>query len=1105
MTRSPSVAAALLALATILCVLLPTPVGAQSAEATISGIATDGTGATVPGVTITALHRETGQRVVAVSNHEGFYVLRPLPIGDYVVEAELQGFRKYRREGLTLTTGATVALDIRLSIGEMAETVTVTGEAPLLSGRTSEISQLIESRAVESMPLGDRRSMNLIKMTGAAVFVNYDSGAKPNFSLAGGRTQSQMFWIDGGAGQNMRLGIGQVDVDPPVETVQEVKILANNYSAEYGGSAGGVIIATTKSGSNSFRGSASEYFRHDALDAADFFAPFVDGRKVKAPLRYNVFGGTIGGPIRRDNTFFFFAYEGSRRKTGMTRIMTVPTEQQRRGDFSQTFDARGSLIAIYDPATTSGNSRTAFPGNVIPQHRLDPVALELMALYPLPNRTPDTVSGANNFGANGAERLVRDNYLAKIDHTLGRNDKISGRYLYNSDNRFQTSVLPEPAADTTSDALRHQHYFYVGYTRTFGSAIVNELRYTYGNRINHTRSQGLGGGWPGRLGLRGVSDEAFPRFNIAGIAALGDANHERRQFPIVQHQLVDTFAYVRGRHALKGGFEVRPSFNYEVNRPSISGNFTFTTQPTALPGRSGTGHGLASLLVGFPNSVTIRETEVLDRSSWYLAAFVQDDWTVTPSLTINAGLRWETDTPMVDASDRMNGFDPGAINPVSGTPGVVRFAGVDGWPSSPYGTDWNNFGPRFGVAWRPWGAARTVVRGGVGVFFAHPFDHGAPSSASLGFERSATLSTPDNGLTAPFILRDGVPPLAASAADRDASFGAVRVGQPATTAVTFFDRDRETGFSRQFNLGVQQEVGGRVVVEIAYLGNVSRNLAGPNLSINQIAPDRLRPGVTQRDRPFPQFSNVSLVLPANGRSDYHAGTVRAEKRFADGFSVLGTYTYSRFLSDTDSGGSELGDVGTYSNLYDRAADYGPAGNDIRHRLTFSSVYELPVGPRRRYLSNHWLGRVVGGWVVGVLGALQSGSPFTVTTQTNTTNAFSAGALRADVAGDPALPASERTLTRWFNTDAFAQPAPFTFGNSGRGILRGDGVVNIDVSLAKTVALGGARTLQFRVEAFNAFNHPNFGLPGHTFGAPTFGIVSSASEGRTVQLGARFVY
>ncbi len=1083
----------------------PSSAAAQTPEATISGVVSDATGGALPGVTVTAVHGETGQRHTVMTNAEGFYALRSLPIGPYVVEAELSGFQRYRREGLTVNTGATVPLDIKLSIGELRDTVTVRAEAPLLGTRTSEISQLIESRSVEAMPLGDRRSMNLIKMTGAAVFVNYDSGQKPNFSLAGGRTQSQMFWIDGGAGQNMRLGIGQIDVDPPVDTVQEVKILSNNYSAEYGGSAGGVIIATTKSGTNQVHGSLFEYFRHDALDAADYFAPLVDGRKEKAPLRYNVFGGTVGGPIRRDKTFFFFSYEGSRRRTGSTRVLTVPTELQRQGDFSQTLDARGNVIPIYDPATTSGTVRAPFAGNVIPQNRLDPVAVRLVALYPLPNRPADSISGANNFGANTATKLERDNYMVKVEHTVRGNDKFTGRYLYNSDNRFETSVFPEPAADSVSDALRHQNYFYVGHTRTFGSAVINEMRYTYSNRINHTVTPGLGGGWPTKLGLRGVSDEAFPRFAVAGVAALGATTHERRQLPIQQHQFVDTLSYVRSRHALKTGLEVRPSFNYEVNRPSISGSFSFTTQPTALPGRSGTGHGLASLLVGFPNSVTIRETEVLDRSSWYLAAFVQDDWTVGSSLTLNFGVRWETDTPIVDANNRMNGFDPEAINPVSGTPGVVRFAGVDGWPSAPYKTDWNNVAPRFGFAWRAFGGPATVVRGGAGIFYAHPFDHGAPSSASLGFEKSGALATPDNGLTAPFFLKDGVPPLTVETGSRDAGYGAVPVGRPTTTAVTFFERNRKTGYAQQFNLGVQQELPGRMVLELAYIGNASRHLPGPNLSINQIPPDRLRPGATQRDRPFPHFSGVSIVLPAIGRSDYHAGTARLEKRFSHGFSFLATYTYSKFLNDTDEGGSDAGDVGVYSDFYNRKADYGPSGNDIRHRLTVSSVYELPIGRGKRFLSTHWLGQIVGGWTMGVLGALQSEPPFSVITQTNTSNAFSAGGLRADVVGNPVLPSSERTLSRWFNTDAFAQPAPFTFGNSARGILRGDGVINFDMSLARSVSLGRARVLQLRMELFNAFNHPNFGLPGHTLGAPNFGIVSDASGGRTVQLGVRAVF
>ncbi len=1103
-SRPPVVRLALLLLA------LPGPLAAQTPQASVSGIVTDATGAVLPGVRVTARNLATGQQTVVATNHRGLYVLAAMPVGEYSIEAEKSGFKKHLRGGVTLTTSATVALDVVLAIGEASETVTVTADAPLLQARSSDVSQLIESRAVEDLPLGDRRTLNVVMMTGAAVFVQYDSGSKPNFSLAGGRTQSQMFWIDGGTGQNMRLGIGQVDLDPPVETVQEVKVVSNNYAAEYGGSAGGVIIATTKSGTNTFRGSLFEYFRNDALDAANFFAPVdAGGRKSKAPLRYNVFGGTIGGPIRKDRTFFFLGYEGTRRREGLIRTLTVPSDAQRRGDFSQTLNAQGARITIYDPATTrveGGRTvRTPFPDNRIPLERLDPVAVRLMQFYPLPNRPPDNVAGANNFRANFNQVLTRNNVTAKLDHQFAGGHKLNLRYLYNSDDRDFTSPFPERAADTNTLARRHQHYFYAGYTRLIRPTVLNELRYTYSDRINHEQSFGLGGGWPAKLGLRGVPDDAFPTFTVAGFATLGAGTHERRQFPIRQHQLVDNLSITQGRHTLKAGVEVRPSFNFEVNRPSVSGQFGFTTLPTGQPGTAGTGSAFASLLLGFPNSVTLRETEALERSSWYLAAFVQDTWTLHPDLTLNIGMRWETDTPIHDKNDRMNGFEPDAINPVSGTRGSVRFAGVDGWPSNPYATDLNNFGPRFGFAWRPFGQKRTLVRGGLGVFFAHPFDHGAPSSASLGFEKSASLTTPDNGITAPFFLRDGVPALRETAASRDAGFGAVPVDRPTTTAVTFYERDRGTGYAMQLNFGVQHQLAGAMLLDASYVGNLSRKLPSPNLSINQIPPERMGPAASQRDRPFPQFSNVSTLFPTLGVVNYHAFVLRLERRFASGVGVLASYTWSRFLNDTDEGGSALGDSGVYSDLYNRRRDYGPSSNDIPHRFTLSGVYELPVGRGKPLLAEHWLRHVFGGWSLGVLALAQAGPPFTVTTQTNTANAFSAGALRADVVRDPKLPKGQRTLARWFDAEAFAQPRPFAFGNGSRGILRGDGTFTVDLSVLKNVTLPKDKRLQLRVEMFNALNHPNFGLPGHSFGAPGFGVVSDAPSARTLQLGARLAF
>ncbi len=1093
-----------------ICLLFCGALLAQSPQATISGVVRDSQGAVIVDAKVAATNLATGVKTTAASNETGFFSLRALAVGGYEIDVEQTGFRRFVRRGITLTTGQSLELNITLELGSVTETVTVSAAASLLETRTSEVGQLIESKTVEDMPLGDRRTMNLINITGAAVFVSYDSGQKPNFSLAGGRTQSQMFWIDGGSGQNMRLGIGQIDTDPPVESVQELKVLSNNYSAEYGGSAGGVIIATTKSGTNRIRGSLFEYLRNEKLDAPNFFAPIVDGRKSRAPLRYNVFGGTVGGPLRRDKTFYYFSYEGSRRRDGFTRTLTVPAELQKAGDFSETVNARGQLIPIYDPNTTRTADgrfvRDLFPGNRIAASRLDPVARNFLPFYPVANRVADTLAGANNFRSNYVNILTRNNFTVKLDHNIGSKDKLSGRFLYNSDHTSNTSVFPNPAAETLNNADRYQQFWYASWTRVVSASVVNELRFNYGDRINHAKSQGLGGGWPSKLGVKGVPDDAFPTMSAAGFTALGSGTHERRQFPIRQQQVVNNLSWIRGRHAFKIGGEARRSSNYEVNRPSISGNFGFSLLPTGQPGVAASGSGLATMLLGFPTGFSTRETQLLDRSSWYLAAFAQDDWSVRKDLTLNFGLRWETDTPITDANDRVNGFDTTAINPVSGTPGVVRFAGIGGWRTKPYDTDWNNFGPRFGFAWKPFGSASMVIRGGYGIFFAHPFDRGAPTTASLGFELSANLNTPDNGITAPFLLRDGVPGLSLQAPVLNDSFGAVAVGRNPNTAVTFYESDRRTGYSQQFNFGIQREFAGSMVVDVSYLGNLSRKLASPNLSMNQVPSGRLGPTTAQRDRPFPQFTNVSIGIPAMGVSSYHAGVVRFEKRFSGGLNVLSTYTWSKFLNNTDEGGASLGDEGnTYSNFYNRRPDWGPSENDIRHRFTWSSVYELPAGKGRRWLSAHPARHVLGDWSIGSLVTIQSGPPFTIGTQVNTTNAFAAGGLRADVAGDPARPAGAHRLEQWFNTGAFQQPAQFMFGNQGIGLLRSDGDVLFDFSVLRNFWIRESMRLQFRGEFFNALNHPNFGTPGRTLGAPGFGVVAGAGPGRRVQFGMRMTF
>lgn len=1095
-------------------------VAAQSPTATVTGIVRDPQGAAVPGVEVTATNTATQQKTASATNEQGLFSLRQLPIGRYTVEAGKTGFRRYVRKDLTLTTGQALELDVALEVGAVNESVTVTGTATLLETRTSDVAQLVEAKAVEDLPLGDRRSMNLVQMTGAAVFVGYDSGAKPNFSLAGSRVQSQAFWIDGGTGQNMRLGIGQVDLDPPVETVAEVKVMANGYSAEYGGSNGGVIVATTKSGTNDLHGSLFEYLRNEKLDAANFFAAVQNGVKQKAPLRYNVFGGTIGGPVwipklyqGRDRTFFFFAYEGSRRRDGGIRTMTVPTEPQRGGDFSQTLQNNNSLLQVFDPDSTQNAAgrltRTQFPGNRIPASRIDPVAARLMAFYPAANRPPDSLAGANNFRANYVEALTRNNFTVKLDHNIGSRDRLTARYLYNSDDTGLTSVYPQPAAETLAYAIRHQHYWYGNWTRTISPSLVNDFRFTYSNRVNHAKTLGLGGNWATQLGLRGIPDGAFPRFAATGFVDLGSAAQERRQFPIEQYQLVNNLSWVRGKHTIKFGGEFRPSMNFETNRPTASGDFAFSPLGTGQPGVTASGSGLATMMLGFVTGFSSRETAALDRISWYLAGFVQDDWNVTRNLTFNLGFRWETDTPMRDRNSRGNSFDTRQINPVSGTPGVVKFLGVGGWRGSFYDADWNNLGPRFGFAWKPSGSARSVVRGAYGIFMAHPFDAGVPNAASLGYELSATLNTPDQGITAPFLLRNGLS-LSLASPVLDDRFGAVRVGGQPNTAVAFFEANRRTGYSQMFNLGYQRDLGRGFLFEVSGIGNLSHKLPSGNISLNQVTPQRmaelipLNRQAVQADRPFPQFSNVNLQGPSFGDARYYAGVLRVERRFASGFSVLGTYTWARAFNGYNDGASVGADIG-FSNFYNRRADWGPTGNDIRHRFTMTGVFELPFGKGRRFLTAHPARHLIGGWSLGGLMTLQTGEPFTVGTQVNNTFQFSAGGQRANVLRDPNLPNRGKSLERWFDTSAFAQPAQFQFGNQGVNTLRADGTVNIDLSILRNFALSESKKFQVRGEFFNATNHPNFGGPGATLNGPGFGIVAGASPGRRIQMGARFVF
>ncbi|MFN3322466.1 MAG: hypothetical protein ACK5AZ_03130 [Bryobacteraceae bacterium] len=509
------------------------------------------------------------------------------------------------------------------------------------------------------------------------------------------------------------------------------------------------------------------------------------------------------------------------------------------------------------------------------------------------------------------------------------------------------------------------------------------------------------------------------------------------------------------------------------------------------------GDAFATFLLGEANSAGVLVTDRIRTQAYCLSGYVQDDWRATSRLTLYLGLRWETELPRRSPDDSQNSFNPGRINPVSGTLGVVTFAGRGGVPRNAFRPDWNNFGPRMGLAFRFPFQQETVLRAGGSLFYASTVSNTIGDSASLGFSTQASLVAAQPELESAMRLATGFP--AVQRPLLNDAFGAVPLGERPNTSVGFFKPDQVAPVSYQYNVNVQRELTGETVVEVGYMANLSRRLTANYLALNQVRASELGPWDAQSLRSFPQFSDVYWINPSIGNSSYHGGFAGLERRFHHGFSLLAHYMFSKVIDDVASA-DEYGDPGSYMDAYNRRLDKGLSGSDVPHRLVATGLYETPsLGSRR------WLNRVGGSWRVGTIATLQSGPPFTVTTAANTTNAFTAGPLRPDLVRNPALPAGQRSLGRWFDTDAFRLPAPFRFGNSPRGGLRGDVLQTIDMTVAKEFAFAERYRVDFRGEFYNLLNHANFELPGRVMGAADFGAVLSARAARTIQLGLRLSF
>jgi outer membrane receptor protein involved in Fe transport len=1031
----------------------------------VSGRIQDSSKAALAAAKVTLTRTETGDHRQVISNEKGYYNFPLLLPGIYEIRVEKQGFETQTRTAIKVETGSVSTVDLDLVVGSVAQSVTVDAAVPLLKTDTAAVNNVVQNEAIIAMPLIDRRSAQLTRLSGFVV--QNGTGAGATFAIAGGRGNNSNYLIDGGTAQNLTLGVATLSFDPPVESMQEFNVAISNYSAELGRTGGGVIQMTTKSGTNDFHGSVYEYFRNDGLNTRTFFSA------TKPIFRYNLFGASLGGPIRKNKTQFFFNYEGRRQTTATTQKLNVPTMAEVQGDFS------ADSYKVIDPL-----NKTPFPGNIIPISRFDPVGAKLAAFYPAPN-VPGALSGKANFLANDPATTPVDNYVARIDHIFNDNNRIFGRLLAQTDHTTTASIFPTPGTDSFGN-LAHNYYYNASGTwyRNFSANIINEARFTYTRRQALAISAGANTALDQQIGLTGVNQAFFPTVNVNGFQALGNTSQQQRlQSPIRSDSYVDNVTIIHGKHQIKFGFEYRYSSNLDLYSPTAGGSFTFNSVAT--------GSGLASLLLGWTTSATRLETYPLHTRADSYAAFIQDDWRVTPNLTLNIGLRYDIDQPRWETGNRQNSFDPTAINPVSGTRGVILFSGLNGVGKYANRWDRNNFGPRAGFAWKfknDW-----VVRGGAAILYSGEYDQATPIVANTGFSTQGSFVSPDNGVTPAFLLASGLPPVSSpTKTDLTAGYGAVKVGQNPTTAVAYFNPNRSNGYLYQTSLEIQHQFRGSILFDIGYLGTFGHHLPAPDAqSINQVPVNLLGPGNTQTLRPFPQFSNVSIIAADIGKSNYHGLNIGVEKRYSNGLQFKGNYTYSKFIDNIDSRNELANYPGTnsFTNYYNQSSDRGLSGNDIRNRFVFSSIYALPI--------RHG---IWGGWSASLISELRSGTPLSPIELANNTNSFSDG-VRPNIVGNPNL--SSPSLAQWFNTSAFAVPAPYTFGNAGRTFGEGPGAINMDASILKDFTIRERTVFQFRVEALNFLNHANFANPDTRQGSPTFGQINSLVSGnqsRIIQLG-----
>jgi len=1130
-----------LALAAVL--LAAAPAYAQTITGTITGIVKDASGGVLPGVTITMVQIQTDRKETATSDVQGRFTSAPLPLGDYRIEASLSGFKGAVRSGIALTVNDVARVDFVLEVGNVQEVVEVSAQASLVDSNTSALGKLVDNRRIAELPLNTRNVYSLIFLTPGVSGTIGNAYGDLRYTINGARPRTSDTIVDGVTATfpTVTGGVG-ISVFPSVDAIQEFKVLGATYPAEFGRSLGSVINVVYKSGSNEFRGSGYEFVRDSAFDSRDFFQR--RRNEELGDFSRHQFGGAAGGPLQRSKMFYLVSFEGLRENAFSSRTTTVPTTLERQGDFSQSLAANGQVIRVFNPFTTRANPaggfiRDQFADNRIPSALWDPVALNVLKYYPLPNQPGDAVTGRNNYVASGTARLNTNNTDLRLDRNFGANARAFARYSHRLVESVPLQSFPDELAIAEGRVIEenHVHNFVAEYNQTIGRSTLLTARLGFARTLFVFNNQGLGFK-PSSLGLPATIDaavdrEMFPAFGVTNYASLGGNDHRYNAF--MSYPLLVSLTKTGSRHTLKTGADIR-MIRVNVWEARAAGTFNFSTAMTQGPNpttaSSTAGHAVASLLLGAgtQNNALIQNWKNVASQNFYVAPYIQDDWRISERLTLNLGLRYDYETPRTERYDRMNYFDPDAPSPLAAQvpqfpnlQGGLVFVGVDGNGRWQYEADRNNFAPRVGGAFQI--DDKTVLRAGYAHLYGPSYQQANGTVGPFGFRTENLWVSSLDGITPFRLLRDPYPDgFRPSPGSSEGLLTAVG----STLQAPLRDRS-PTPWNRQWNVTLQRELPWRTAVEVAYVGSEGHNLSTnteSGLNLNQLDPSQMALGSAlnqlvpnpffgivnsgvlvspqvsraQLLRPYPQFTDIIPLTATGSSSIYHALQLSVQRRMSAGLMLAGSYAWSKAIEEGES----------HQDSYDIGASRSVASYDIPHRLVLSALYEVPFGRGRRFGASTPLAldAVLGGWQINGIVTIQSGTPLTISAN-NTAGLFNP-VTRANWNGqDPRLDTTrEDRLQRWFDTAAFSQPAAFTFGNAGATfpLLRTDAVRNLDLSLFKHFSVGGRVRLQARVEAFNALNRVQFGSPNTSVTSSSFGVVTSqANTPRQLQFGVKVLW